>query len=783
MKRPKKVAILTSGGDAPGMNAAIRGTVRAALNRGWEAYGIRDGYRGLLEGGDMIFPLDWVDVSWNFREGGTFLGSARCPELKETTTQSKKLKEKALMNLYRHNISDLVIVGGDGSLTGGYALFSLLQNREYSTPALKHMKLSIVGIPGSIDNDIAYTDMSIGVDTTLNTIVESIDRLRDTATSHRRVIIVEVMGRRRGYLAVMSGLATGADRIFIREERVSQSELTTMLLVLQKSFEEGQKAGIIVRAEGAPVSTTFLKETIAVLLEPKREVRETVLGHLQRGGNPTVFERTLATRMGVRAIQLLDTISPEPQLVRLNAKKISSAPLLKSLTKIQTPAFQEGLSSNTKTALHLSRKLEMPPEEKSRGIRIGLLTDGTNVSGMNMAIRSVARLALNRGITVKGIKGGFSGLSKGPESTVNLQWSMLEMKSILRRAGTLLGVSSSGFPLDEKGYGAIKKHMKQFKIDGLIVIGNTAVYRAAHRLSALVNTPVVGIPAASHCNLPATDWVIGMDSTLNDLLQGIDRAADAAHVTRKIFIVHLKGEFCNCLVKLVALAGGAEQVLIYEHAAGPAGQHAFQKKVRNSMNELKKMIALGKTFGTIVFYSRHPETADQAIQFIKQSLRTEGITLDTTIIPLETSLGGIIPTAFDRILAKRLGEKSLETVLKKIAARDYSFHIVGIKGKEIVVPPYKDSLATDTAGCSKALETELERCFDLMAQPSELCIGMGGKVQWIATNNETRWRGKWTCKTCGHSQTFFFNPRQMLCLYCESGTCHNYGYIRISRRL
>jgi len=731
----------------------------------------------------MIFPLDWVDVSWNFREGGTFLGSARCPELKETTTQSKKLKEKALMNLYRHKISDLVIVGGDGSLTGGYALFSLLQNREYSNPALHRMKLSIVGIPGSIDNDIAYTDMSIGVDTTLNTIVESIDRLRDTATSHRRVIIVEVMGRRRGYLAVMSGLATGADRIFIREDRVSQSELTTLLHVLQKSFEQGQKAGIIVRAEGAPVSTTFLKETIAVLLEPKREVRETVLGHLQRGGNPTVFERTLATRMGVRAIQLLATNPAEPQLVRLSAKKISSAPLLKSLIKIQTPAFQEELSANTQTALHLGRKLEMPPEEKSRGISIGLLTDGTNVSGMNMAIRSVARLALNRGIAVKGIKGGFSGLRRGPESTVNLHWSMLEMKSILRRAGTLLGVSSSGFPLDEKGYGAIKKHMKQLKIDGLIVIGNTAAYRAAHRLSSLMNIPVVGIPAASHCNLPETDWVIGMDSTLNDLLQGIDRAADAAHVTRKIFIVHLKGEFCNCLVKLVALAGGAEQVLIDEHAAGSPDRHAFQKKVRNSMNELKKMIALEKTFATIVFYSRHPETADQTMQCIKQSLRTAGITLDTTIIPLETSLGGIIPTAFDRILAKRLGEKALETVLNKIASRDYSFHFVGIKGKEIVVPHYTESLDTAPGRCPKTLASELEHCFDLMAQPGALCIGMGGKVHWTATNTETRWRGKWTCKACGHSQTFSFNPRHMLCLYCASATCHNYGYIRISRRL
>jgi 6-phosphofructokinase 1 len=190
---------------------------------------------------------------------------------------------------------------------------------------------------------------------------------------------------------------------------------------------------------------------------------------------------------------------------------------------------------------------------------------------------------------------------------------MLEMKSILRRAGTLLGVSSSGFPLDEKGYGAIKKQVKQLKIDGLIVIGNTTTYRAAHRLSFHINTPVVGIPAASYCNLPETDWVIGMDSTLNDLLQGIDRAADAAHVRRMIFIVYLKGEFCNCLVKLVALAGGAEQLLIEDNALEPAGQHAFQAKVRNSMNELKKMIALGKTFGTIVFYSRHPETADQTI--------------------------------------------------------------------------------------------------------------------------------------------------------------------------
>ena len=244
MKKPKKVAILTSGGDAPGMNAAVRGTVRAALNKGWEVYAVKDGYRGLFTGGDSIFPLDWVDVSWNFREGGTFLGSARCPELKGESSQARELKERALLNLHRHNISSLVIVGGDGSLTGGYALFKMLQNKEYTNPELKNMQLSIVGIPGSIDNDIAYTDMSIGVDTTLNTIVECIDKLRDTATSHRRVIIVEVMGRRRGYLAVMSGLATGADRIFIREEKINQNELTKCSSYCEKVLNPGKRQAL-----------------------------------------------------------------------------------------------------------------------------------------------------------------------------------------------------------------------------------------------------------------------------------------------------------------------------------------------------------------------------------------------------------------------------------------------------------------------------------------------------------------------------------------------------------
>lgn len=783
MKCVKKVAVLTSGGDAPGMNAAVRGIVRAALNKGWEVYGIKDAYRGLVEGGENIFPLDWVDVSWNFREGGTFLGSARYPELKETTAKSRELKERALLNLKRLKISGLIVIGGDGSLTGSYEFFTLLKQNKPMNPELKDMELSIVGIPGSIDNDIAYTDMSIGVDTTLNTIVECIDKLRDTATSHKRVIIVEVMGRLRGYLAVMSGLATGADRVFIREERISQNELNKMLLGLQESFAHGQRAGIIVRSEGAIFSTSFIKETIAVLLEPKREVRETVLGHLQRGGSPTAFERILATRMGIKTIQLLEDMLPEPQMLGLSENEIKPIPLAKSLEKIKSPKFQEALSLNTQSSFLLGRKLEEPPKAKFKGIQIAVLTDGNNVSGMNMAIRAISRLAINEGIEVKGIKGGFSGLVQGSANTLNLEWSMLEMKGILRRAGTLLGVSTQEFITDGKDFLNIRKQVENLKIDGIITIGNNKTYQYSHNLSQITQLPVVGIPAAFNCNLPGTDWVIGMDSALNDLLKGIDRAVDAAHVQRKIFIIHLKGDYCHCLVRLAALAGGAEQLIIYERESEAEDQDIFQDKVRKKIAEVKGIIDMGKTFATIIFFSRHPEKADNTIQFIKQTIEDSGIKLETTIIPLETSYGGIVPTAFDRILAKRFGEKAMATLQKKMDTKDYSFHLVGIKGKEIDAYPYKDTANELDRRCSGALESELQRCFDLMSQPSEICIGMGGDVKWIDTREENHWKGIWNCKKCGQSQTFSFNPKKMLCFYCKNEMCHNYGYIRISRRL
>ena len=779
----KKIGVLTSGGDAPGMNAALKGVVRTALNKGWEVYGIRDAFQGLVEGGEKIFPLDWADVNWSFREGGTFLGSARYPEIKGDSLNARELKERALLNLKGLGISGLVVIGGDGSLSGGYSLFTTLKKKGHVNPRLINMELSIVGIPGSIDNDIAYTDMSIGVDTTLNTIIECIDKLRDTATSHRRVSIVEVMGRHRGYLAVQCGLAAGADRIFIGEERIRQKDLSNMLHDLQESFAHGQRAGIIVRSEGARFSTSFIKETIDVLLEPKREVRETILGHLQRGGIPTVFERTLAVRMGVKAVRLLEEALPEPRILGLDGNRIKSFSLGKSIETMMEHSFQEELSLNAQHAFHLSKVLEQPPEGKSKGIRIAILTEGNNVSGMNMAIRAVARLAIHEGIVVKGIKGGFEGLKKGPASILDLEWSMLEMKSILRRAGTLLGVSSIMLSPDKEDFSTIKKHVKNLNIGGLIAIGNSKSYQYAGKLSETIDIPVIGIPADLNCNLPGTDWVIGMDSALNDLLNGIDRAADAAHVKRKIFIIHLKGEYCSCAVKLAGLGGGIEAFIIDERISEDEGKNNFQEMVKKKIEQVKRIVDLGKTHATIIYFSKQPEKEDDSIQFIKRTIKDSGITLETTIISLETSYGGIVPTAFDRVLAKRLGEKAIAVLKEKMDKKDHSLHIVGLKGKLIEAKSYKDAEGGSDCNCSNILETELQHCNDLMSQPGEMCIGIGGDIEWTHIGDEKKWKGKWICKKCGQSQTFSMTHGKTLCLYCENEICHNYGYISISRRL
>jgi 6-phosphofructokinase 1 len=274
----KKIGVLTSGGDAPGMNAAIRAVVREGLHLGLEVYGIYDGYAGLHEG--RIEKLDRKSVSDVINRGGTFLGSARFPEFKE-----KSVREEAIKNLKKHDIDALVVIGGDGSYMGAMKL--------------TEMGFPCIGIPGTIDNDIPGTTYTIGFDTALNIVVDAIDRLRDTSTSHQRISIVEIMGRYCGDLTMGAAVAGGAEFVVIPEKGYDEADL---LAQIQAGIDKGKKHAIIAMCEHVTDVNKLAKHIEAITT---RETRATVLGHLQRGGTPTARDRIMASRMGSYAVKLL----------------------------------------------------------------------------------------------------------------------------------------------------------------------------------------------------------------------------------------------------------------------------------------------------------------------------------------------------------------------------------------------------------------------------------------------------------------------------------------------
>jgi len=276
----KRIGVLTSGGDAPGMNAAIRAVVRAGLAQGWEVWGIRRGYAGLLAG--EARPLGARDVGGIIQLGGTILGSARCPEFK--TPEGLK---KAVEVLDRLGIEALVVIGGNGSQKGAYAL------SQEGVP--------VVGVASTIDNDLWGSDITIGVDTALNVALEAIDRLKTTASSHNRAFLVEVMGRDCGYLALMAGIAGGAEAVVIPEVPISPESVAE---AIREAYSRGKPHAIVVVAEGAEYNAQrlaeyFQRENLGY------ELRVTVLGHVQRGGAPGAFDRLLGTRLGVGAVEAL----------------------------------------------------------------------------------------------------------------------------------------------------------------------------------------------------------------------------------------------------------------------------------------------------------------------------------------------------------------------------------------------------------------------------------------------------------------------------------------------
>jgi len=344
------IGILTSGGDAPGMNAAIRTVVKSAVGQGHRVTGIREGYEGLLDGN--VRELGLTDVDGLSRLGGTMLGSARSKRFPTDEGQQLAFEQIGALSM-----DALIVIGGNGSLTGAHVL-------------AQRQPCPIVGIPASIDNDVGYTRLSIGVDTACNTIVEACDRISDTAAAHRRAFVVEVMGRDCGYLAMRAGIAADADAILFAEDGLDRDAIFVKLkLLLDRSFteERGKLRLLVVKAEGVPVSTRELVDEMQAHVDrhiPGVSVRETVLGHVVRGGAPSAMDRLIAQRLGAGAVAAIlsgghdEMMAWDPPAVGLTTRDPSVRRVPLSLVLAETKAMLDGTSQATKARVELLRVAE-----------------------------------------------------------------------------------------------------------------------------------------------------------------------------------------------------------------------------------------------------------------------------------------------------------------------------------------------------------------------------------------------------------------------------------------
>ncbi|NLE98159.1 MAG: 6-phosphofructokinase, partial [Propionibacterium sp.] len=442
---PPRIGVMTSGGDAQGMNAAVRAIARSGLREGVEVFAIREGWQGAYEGGSRITRLGWSDVSGILSKGGTTIGTARSAAMRTRDGQRQVVK-----NLVSAGIDRLIVLGGDGSLTGARELRlhwtsfldELVASGDISGElAEKHHHLALVGIVGSIDNDMIGTDMTIGTDSAMHRITEAIDALSATAESHRRTFIIEVMGRNCGYLALMTTIAGGADYTFIPEAPPRDGWEDRMHEVLERSRAAGRRDSIIVVAEGAadrhgePISAQRIQDVIAERTGEKPRI--TILGHVQRGGKPSAYDRWMATACGVEAVRAVIEAdeNTESMLVGVHRDAVVRRPLMANVeatraiaTHISEGDYAQAVASRGdgfQQMIAIYRTLiEARPTVREHDKRIAIMHAGALAPGMNQIDRVAVRSGLDRGYQMFAIQGGVPGLVAG--NFRDLKWNDVE---------------------------------------------------------------------------------------------------------------------------------------------------------------------------------------------------------------------------------------------------------------------------------------------------------------------------------------------------------------------
>jgi len=692
----KNLAIFTSGGDAQGMNAAVRSVVRTALDRGINVYAVYEGYQGLVDGGDRIRQMDWDSVGGILQRGGTVIGTARCEEFR-----THEGRRKAAKNMIDREIDGLVVIGGDGSLTGANLfrqewsslVVELVEKGEITKEkAEAHPNLLIVGLVGSIDNDFYGTDMTIGTDSALHRITEAVDAITSTAASHQRTFVVKVMGRNCGYLALMGALACGADWVLIPE---SPPDVDNWQEVMAERLKAGRKAGrrdsIVILAEGARDrhGNYIGSSDVQTALEERlgEEVRVTVLGHVQRGGRPSAFDRNLGTLLGYEAVQAIIEANPEDEPLHIGFKgnRVVKIPLIECVEKTHAVtdvidaknyarAMELRSSSFTdafRTLRTMVRALPHPPIPGQKRFRIAMLNSGAPAPGMNTASRAVARLGLDKGHIMLGIRNGFEGLAAGEVEELN--W--MSMAGWASRGGSDLGTSRL-VPKGSDLYN-IARNIEIHKIDALLIIGGWNAYEAVYKLFMersnfpAFNIPMVCLPASINNNLPGSELSIGADTALNSIVDAVDKIKQSAVATRRCFVVEVMGHWCGYLALMGGLATGAERVYLNEEGV-------TLRDLQKDVTLLSRGFKVGKRLGLMI---RNEYANDiYTTGFMCALFEEEGRDLfDVRPAILGHLQQGGDPSPFDRIQATRLGRLCLEYLIEACDERNDQCTFIGLQ--------------------------------------------------------------------------------------------------------
>ncbi|XP_033994993.1 phosphofructokinase, muscle b isoform X2 [Trematomus bernacchii] len=741
----RSIAVLTSGGDAQGMNAAVRATVRVGIYTGAKVYFVHEGYQGLVDGGDNIRPATWESVSMMLQLGGTVIGSARCQDFR-----TKEGRTKAACNLVKLGITNLCVIGGDGSLTGAdqfrtewSELLAILlkAGKVTSAEAKASSHLNIVGMVGSIDNDFCGTDMTIGTDSALHRIIEIVDAITTTAQSHQRTFILEVMGRHCGYLACVTALACGADWVFIPEMPPEDGWEEHLCRRLTEQRGRGSRLNIIIVAEGAMDRSgkAITCENVKKLVSTKLgfDTRTTILGHVQRGGTPSAFDRILASRMGVEAVMALLEATPETPacVVSLSGNMAVRLPLMEcvQVTKDVTIAMAEGrfddavmlrgksFENNWNTYKMLAHV--HIPEKKVRklnhlcvhllshsgkciltnvsvnvpglcqsNINIAILNVGAPCAGMNAAVRSTVRAGLLQGHRMLAVHDSFDGLAHGLIEPID--WS--GVAGWTGKGGSNLGTKRA---LPQDFMDEISLNIAKFNIHALVIIGGFEAFagglqmvQAREKFEELC-IPIVVVPATVSNNVPGSDFSIGADTALNTITMTCDRIKQSAAGTkRRVFIVETMGGHCGYLATMAGLASGADFAYIYEEKFNI---HDLELNVEHLVEKMKTTVKRG------LILRNEKSNANYTTDFIFNLYSEEGKgVFDCRKNVLGHMQQGGTPSPFDRNFATKMGIKAVLWLTDKLkdcyrhgrifANSPDSACVLGMKKRSLVFQPLSE---------------------------------------------------------------------------------------------